>query len=170
MKPQKLTLLWLLLLTCGSLNYHCHSTVCSARPILTLDPLTLTRAASPHTAAADWTNSRATVKVIQNPVFRGSSCFSSTSASTNTWISRKKSCSPDRLSRQQKEKEQGLLLVEFGHINLDVAEVRPLCRVLGPAALHQDGQLLRVVPGVGGRPEVRLLPVPHLLHDLCGHQ
>lgn len=32
-------------------------------------------------------------------------------------------------------------LVKFGHIYLDVAKVRPLCGVLGPAALHQDCQL-----------------------------
>lgn len=59
-------------------------------------------------------------------------------------------------------------LVEFGHVDLDVAEVGPLCGVLGPAALHEDGQLLRVAFVVCGRPKVRLLTVPHLLYDLCG--
>ena len=58
-------------------------------------------------------------------------------------------------------------LVEFGHVDLDVAEVGPVCGVLGPAALHQDGQLLRVAFVVCRRPEVRLLSVPHLLYDLC---
>lgn len=70
--------------------------------------------------------------------------------------------------RQSKEKMQSVSLVEFGHVDLDVAEVGPVGGVLGPAAVHQDGQLLRVVPGVGGGPEVGLLAVPHLLHDLCG--
>lgn len=58
-------------------------------------------------------------------------------------------------------------LVEFGHVDLDVAEVGPLHGVLGPAALHQDGQLLRMVSVVCGRPKIRLLAVPDLLHDLC---
>ena len=62
----------------------------------------------------------------------------------------------------------GYSLVELGHVDLDVAEVGPLRRVLGPAAVHQDGQLLRVALGVGRGPKVRLLTVPHLLHDLWG--
>lgn len=66
-----------------------------------------------------------------------------------------------------KRSEVWVSLVEFGHVDLDVAEVGPLGGVLGPAALHQDGQLLRVAFVVRGRPKVRLLTVPHLLHDLC---
>lgn len=62
----------------------------------------------------------------------------------------------------------GFSLVEFGHVDLDVAKVGSLCRVFSPAALHQDGQLLRVTFAVCRRPKVWLLTVPHLLHDLCG--
>lgn len=61
-------------------------------------------------------------------------------------------------------------LVEFGHIYLDVAEVGPLRGVLGPAALHQDGELLRVASVVCGWSKVGLLTVPHLLYDLCSTQ
>lgn len=67
---------------------------------------------------------------------------------------------------ERTEGEERLSLVEFGHVDLDMAKVGPLGWVLGPAALHQDGQLLRVAFVVRGGPEVRLLTVPDLLHDL----
>lgn len=61
-------------------------------------------------------------------------------------------------------------LVELGHIYLDVAKVGPLYGVLGPAALHQDGQLLGVASVVGGGPKEGLLAVPHLLYNLCSDE
>ena len=61
-------------------------------------------------------------------------------------------------------------LVQFGDVDLDVAEVWPLDWVLGPAAFHQDGQLLTVAAVVCGGPKVRTLVVTHLLHYLCNRQ
>lgn len=61
-------------------------------------------------------------------------------------------------------------LVEFGDVDLDVAKVGPLDGVLGPAAVHQDGQLLTVAAVVCGGPKVRTLVVTHLLHYLCNRQ
>lgn len=88
----------------------------------------------------------------------------------------------DSLEEKKKKQKQNLTravakgskvqvsLVELGHIYLDVAKVGPLCGVLGPAALHQDGQLFWVASVVGGGPKEGLLTVPHLLDNLCSDE
>ena len=58
-------------------------------------------------------------------------------------------------------------LVLFAQQQVDVVELRPFCRLLGPAALHQLTQLRTVALGVDGRSEAGPLAQNHPVHDLC---
>lgn len=60
-----------------------------------------------------------------------------------------------------------VLLVLFAQQHSDLVELGSLCRLFGPAALHQLTQLGAVTLWVNGRPQAGPLPQNHAVHDLC---